>query len=402
MPLHLPTLTFACGAMLALSALALAVYGAAAHPYRGYWWWTAAQAMFACGVALMPAGPSQPWLLPLINLLCLQWPITVLVGLRRHYARDEWRTPDWLDVLMLGLAYAAWFGAWASGANMGTRVVVFGVGLAVLSFYASALVIALRVFPHTLALKAFAFTALTAGTYQLVRAWSVKADATVAVAPELLLPGALVLGLTAVALVCMALLLTTERTEGNLLATQRTLRVLADIDVLTGMANRRHFLERCAQLLDEAAVARSTVVMFDIDHFKKVNDLLGHAVGDEALRQIGHSVIDALRGHDVAGRLGGDEFAVLLPDTSVADAMVVASRIAARLEHRQVAPRIAPMSLSFGVVQTQPGETITTALRRADQALYEAKRQGRSRAVAASGDEDQPVFSESRPMGLAS
>ena len=72
------------------------------------------------------------------------------------------------------------------------------------------------------------------------------------------------------------------------------------------------------------------------------------------------------------------------------------------LEHRQVAPRIARLSLSFGVVQMMADENIGDALRRADQALYEAKRQGRSRAVAATGDEERPVFGESRPLGLTS
>ena len=143
-----------------------------------------------------------------------------------------------------------------------------------------------------------------------------------------------------------------------------------------------------------------SVVIFDLDHFKMINDRVGHAVGDEALRQVGRCTRDTLRELDVAGRLGGDEFAVLLPNTSVSDAMAVAARIVAKLEHRQVAPRIAPLSLSFGVVQMRANERIGEALHRADQALYEAKRQGRSRAVVASGGEEEPVFGESRRLGL--
>ncbi len=106
----------------------------------------------------------------------------------------------------------------------------------------------------------------------------------------------------------------------------------------------------------------------------------------------------------MAGRLGGDEFAVLLPDTSVNDAMAVAARIVARLADRQDRGRHvpnAPLSLSFGVVQMHDEESLDEALRRADQALYEAKRQGRSRAVVAFGLEAQPVFGESRPLGLS-
>ena len=198
------------------------------------------------------------------------------------------------------------------------------------------------------------------------------------------------------------LLLTCERTESNLRITRRKLRFLANMDTLTRVPNRRHFHELAARMLTTIRPGRAAVMMFDIDHFKQINDRLGHAVGDEALRQVGRCTRDTLREMDVAGRLGGDEFAVLLPDTSVNDAMSVAARIVSRLEHRQVAPRVVQLSLSFGVVQMFADENIGNALRRADQALYEAKRQGRGRVVAASGDEDQPVFGKSRPLGLTS
>jgi diguanylate cyclase (GGDEF)-like protein len=212
---------------------------------------------------------------------------------------------------------------------------------------------------------------------------------------------ALVVVVSALVMVYFGLLLTCERTESNLRVTRRKLRFLANMDTLTRVPNRRHFHELAGRALQSIEAARAAVMMFDIDHFKQINDLLGHAVGDEALRQVGRCTRDTLREVDVAGRLGGDEFAVLLPGTSVSDAMAVAARIVGKLEHRQVAPRIAPLSLSFGVVQMFPDETMAEALHRADQALYEAKRQGRSCAVAATGDEEQPVFGESRRLGLA-
>jgi len=201
-------------------------------------------------------------------------------------------------------------------------------------------------------------------------------------------------------MVYLSLLLNYERTERNLRAMHRKLRYLADMDALTRVPNRRHFHELAAQALAASQAGSSTVMMFDIDHFKHINDLLGHANGDEALRQVAHCLRDVLREQDVAGRLGGDEFAVLLPQTSVNDAMAAASRIVARLIDRQIAPQSAPLSLSFGVVQMKAEESLTEALHRADQALYEAKRQGRSRAVVASGAQDQPVFGESRQLGL--
>ena len=166
---------------------------------------------------------------------------------------------------------------------------------------------------------------------------------------QVLLASGLLVVACALVMVYIGLLLTCERTETNLRITQRQLRLLADTDPLTGVPNRRHFHERASQALTHK---------------------------------------DAVP-------------AALLPGTSVSDAMTVASRIVARLEHRQVAPRVAPLSLSFGIVEMKAGETLADGLRRADQALYEAKRQGRSRAVAASGVEDKPVFGESRRLGLS-
>lgn len=218
---------------------------------------------------------------------------------------------------------------------------------------------------------------------------------------QVLLASGLLVVACALVMVYIGLLLTCERTETNLRITQRQLRLLADTDPLTGVPNRRHFHERASQALTHKDAVPAALLMFDIDHFKQVNDMLGHAVGDEALRQVATCMRETLRGQDVAGRLGGDEFGALLPGTSVSDAMTVASRIVARLEHRQVAPRVAPLSLSFGIVEMKAGETLADGLRRADQALYEAKRQGRSRAVAASGVEDKPAFGESRRLGLS-
>jgi diguanylate cyclase (GGDEF)-like protein len=217
---------------------------------------------------------------------------------------------------------------------------------------------------------------------------------------QLLLASGLVIVVSSMMMVYLALLLTNERTEANLHAMHRKLRFLADMDVLTRVPNRRHFHELAGRTLAATRPAHCALMMFDIDHFKRINDQLGHALGDEALRAVAQCVRDALRTQDVAGRLGGDEFAVLLPDTSVQDAMAVATRIVARLDERQIAPRQPRISLSFGVVQLHDDETVAEALRRADQGLYEAKRQGRSRAVIAFGLETQPVFSESRSLGL--
>jgi diguanylate cyclase (GGDEF)-like protein len=114
--------------------------------------------------------------------------------------------------------------------------------------------------------------------------------------------------------------------------------------------------------------------------------MLGHATGDEALRQIGTALRETLRRRDVAGRLGGDEFAVVLPRTRLADCAIVVSRITARLDDRQVAPRIARVALNVGAVQFKSNETVGDALRRADAELV-AKRDAARRAGGAEAAE---------------
>jgi diguanylate cyclase (GGDEF)-like protein len=191
-----------------------------------------------------------------------------------------------------------------------------------------------------------------------------------------------------------------ERTERQLRESQRRLRLLANLDALTQVPNRRHFTELAGQALRADPAGSAVLLLFDVDHFKQINDHLGHAAGDRALCLVAGSVLEHLRAQDVAGRHGGDEFVLLLRRATTRDAMGVASRIVAEVQRRAEPTPLPPLSLSFGMVQVGIDEDLDAALRRADQALYEAKRQGRSRAVAALGDEQQPVFSESKTLGL--
>ncbi len=403
MTLHLATLNFVSIVMLAVSAAVMCLFGASSRVYRGYWWWTGAQSLLAFGLLAYALRETYPLLLPVANLLLLQWPIVVLAGMRRFYVRHAWRVPALADWLALGAAFGVWLATWLAQGSIAARVAAFSAGSCGLHLYAAALLARLPDFRSSSALKALVFVEAAAAAVQALRVVQAQAGPFgLLLRDEELIATGLVVVVSALGMVYLGLRLTSERVEANLRLTQRKLRVLANMDPLTRVCNRRRFHELAARTLVSIDASRATLMTFDIDHFKQINDLLGHAVGDEALRQIGRCTRDTLRELDVAGRLGGDEFAVLLPQTSVADAMSVASRIVARLEHRQVAPRIAPLSLSYGVVQLRSSETIADALRRADQALYEAKRQGRGCAVSASGAEDQPVFGESRRLGLTS
>jgi len=401
MTLHLPTLLVVAIVSLVASAGVLTLFGATQRTYRGFWGWVAAQWLLAIGCSLQLWRDSVPAVLPLANLLMLQWPIVVLAGMRRFYARGALALPPSVDWLLLALAYFGWLATWAAHGDVTARIVAHSLGALLLHGYAAVLLTRLAEFRGSSALKVLVVLesvgALVHAT-RAVLAW--RGTPGDGVGTQTLLAGGLVIVATSLVMVYLALLLTNERTEANLRAMHRKLRYLADIDVLTRVPNRRHFYELAGRTIAATEASRCALMMFDIDHFKRINDLLGHATGDEALRQVALCVRESLRAQDVAGRLGGDEFAVLLPDTGVQDAMAVAARIVAHLVDRQVAPDLAPLSLSFGVVQLNAGEAVPDALRRADQALYEAKRQGRSRAVIASGAEVEPVFGESRSLGL--
>jgi diguanylate cyclase (GGDEF)-like protein len=158
---------------------------------------------------------------------------------------------------------------------------------------------------------------------------------------------------------------------------------LATIDSLTGVANRRAFFERTdsARMLASRQRHPISLMMLDLDHFKRINDRFGHAAGDEALRVFAGAAQLVLREPDIMGRLGGEEFAVALPGTDLAGAVQAAERL--RLA---VSASLLPlcdvgytMSVSIGVVAIDPDEHINAALARADHALYVAKSAGRNR-----------------------
>ncbi|MEA2718151.1 MAG: diguanylate cyclase [Candidatus Eremiobacteraeota bacterium] len=157
----------------------------------------------------------------------------------------------------------------------------------------------------------------------------------------------------------------------------------ASLDVLTGLPNRRGV----ARALDEAmkhvrAGGRYAVLLLDVDHFKSINDLLGHQTGDRALAQIGRIIAENIRGVDVAGRFGGEEFLVLLRDASRERAMQVAERLRGAIEAGGIAYADGkPVTVSVGVAYARSADGTTDVVERADRALYRAKNAGRNRVV---------------------
>lgn len=162
------------------------------------------------------------------------------------------------------------------------------------------------------------------------------------------------------------------------------LRRWATTDALTGIANRRHFIEVAEREMPRAQRygRPMSVLVFDVDHFKSVNDRYGHAIGDEALKAIARATLRTLRESDLFGRLGGEEFGVLLPETDLTGAADLAERLRAAIAVTRVEAEGDQVALSVSIGCADIGaddEGIDCVLVRADQALYRAKNGGRNR-----------------------
>ena len=159
---------------------------------------------------------------------------------------------------------------------------------------------------------------------------------------------------------------------------------LATVDALTGVGNRRLFDRTLAS--EASRVGRYggalALVLADLDHFKRINDVHGHAAGDEQLRAVGGVLRDCARASDLVARYGGEEFAILLPHTDAAQALQFAERVRRALA-RQAGPAGERVTASFGVAQLGPEGDVAQLVAAADAALYRAKAEGRDRVVAA-------------------
>ena len=187
-----------------------------------------------------------------------------------------------------------------------------------------------------------------------------------------------------------ALLVEKELLSKQLTDLNTQLRTLASTDPLTGLANKRALEEALQRDLSRADRDHTwlTIVMSDIDFFKKVNDSHGHVVGDEVLRQVGRAFAAKLRGGDLAARYGGEEFIVILPGSNPVGGKIAAERLRRAVEELCPVGPNGPFSVtaSFGVASVcGPGcaSSVQDLIQRADTALYAAKRGGRNRVVAA-------------------
>ncbi len=162
----------------------------------------------------------------------------------------------------------------------------------------------------------------------------------------------------------------------------RTFEEKASIDALTGIYNKDKFYEI---LSNEAELAKKyrndlSVIFFDIDHFKKVNDTYGHQVGDNVLQELVEVIKDCMRKTDIFSRWGGEEFIVLLPQIDLEDTLQVGEKLRKRVMHFKFSD-VQNITCSFGVASLSAADTVEKLVNRADKALYKAKESGRNRVV---------------------
>jgi len=202
-----------------------------------------------------------------------------------------------------------------------------------------------------------------------------------------------------------------KRLQDELRRRNDELESLSRTDALTGLPNRRHVQERLAAVasLAERHASSMAVVVIDVDHFKWVNDLHGHAAGDAVLRELGNRLAARVRGGEMVGRWGGEEFLAVLPMTEAPGASVLAERlrqIIADEPYQLPGGEVVEVTISLGCAASRDADP-EALVRSADAALYEAKRSGRNRVVLAqssalpprpAGSADSPELAAEKPI----
>lgn len=183
------------------------------------------------------------------------------------------------------------------------------------------------------------------------------------------------------------------RVEKKALEAQvETLRTIAYIDPLTGLLNRRAFFEELeASLKCSSKRNPVSLVMVDVDHFKRINDTKGHAVGDDVLRIFSKFLHDNIRPADILARIGGEELCIIMQNTDLVQAEYFGVRLCTGTEKRFKEPLaegddVVQVTASFGIAEATSHESMASLMKRADDALYASKRGGRNQVSVASQD----------------
>lgn len=381
--------------MMAFSAVMMLVLSSQTHSgAKGIREWLTANAMAVGAMPLFAARGHIPGLLSieLGNALLIGTSVMMYVGFRRHLGRRvPWHALAAFAAITMATVVALHYGIDSTP----LRVVVVsllhgGLCMAMCASVWQSLPMAARRYPYWFTICA----TFGVGTGLFLRgaAYGARVGGW--------LPHVDVLTLDLIFFACGTLSIPTLTLGAVMMANAEIIAratYAADHDHLTGAPSRRAFFAKAERECERAwrKAAPLSVLLFDVDHFKRINDTYGHAAGDRVLVEIVERTIAVLRNRDSCGRLGGEEFAVLLPDTLGDTALQVAERLRAALQRTPPDPRFERgadqaaataigYTVSIGVATLEPGETIASLLSRADTALYAAKTGGRNRVLSAS------------------
>jgi diguanylate cyclase (GGDEF)-like protein len=357
--------------------------------YPGFGLWTAGNALYAAGFMLIALRGMIPKVLSIVlpNILLLSAAVLFLEGVRcfRGISGRRIFSTSLVAFPVLLIAYFTFVTD-----DTGMRVIIFSVFYAVIaglvawelvrkapsdlsfSLWFTGSLFAM----HSLLMVSRAgFTFLNPGPHDLL-------------APNLIHTVTfLVSQLMGIAWTFGFVMLNSERLEVDLKNAQVELQRLAETDFLTGIANNRRFFEAGEREIQRARRYGHPLaaLMLDLDHFKKVNDTYGHAAGDKVLVAMTAAFGNLLRDIDVFGRLGGEEFAILLPETDLEGGRATAERLRAAFADTAVdaGNTVLKVTISIGATLLLPEDDgLDAVLKRADDAMYEAKRHGRNRVMA--------------------
>lgn len=187
---------------------------------------------------------------------------------------------------------------------------------------------------------------------------------------------------------------TSKQEIANLQVSLDAIRAESLTDPLTGLGNRKHFDRTVQEAIRNAGASQQplSLLMMDIDHFKSFNDTYGHLTGDQVLRLVGMTLKQSIKGQDFTARYGGEEFAVVLPNTPMRQAIIVADNIrrlvmSKELKKKSTGEILGRVTLSAGVSTLKPNDDAEALIERADACLYAAKRNGRNRVICESDPE---------------
>jgi diguanylate cyclase len=384
--IHLPTLFLAVILVIITAAGMMSFVGVTQRTYQGYWWWVAAQWLKLGSAIALYYSQEWPALMPLTILLTLQWPTTMLTGLRRFYVRSDLPCPEAFDRGIVMAGTLAWTLCWVlAPEDLNLRIIVYIIASIACYGYAGWMIHNIRERKQSRLLQtlvAFMAGGFFIQIFHLHEIWNDPPSGLIDTGLVAEHVYVLIIMMCAVIFAAyMGMLLTYERTEQDLRESQRQLRTLVELDMLTQLPHRRHFIELAQQSIRLSPPHANTMMLMEIAGFKQISENYGHAAAESALVLVSRAAKHLLRSRDIVGRLEGDQFIALLPDTSVTDAVQVSERMRNHLVEKQKHSQRKQIEVNIALMRLSDQTPISDAMRQLTEALSGSEPQGHGRVI---------------------